>query len=107
LTNSVLNAGNIVPKPTPRNSATAKNRYLHNTGFHTAIAAQEESTKKQTQTRYIPKAITCVTRPLSTWRPEKILEIAIPTAISVKKIPTFDVIPISAAYIATYVVVIP
>lgn len=80
---------------------------MHNTGFHTAIAAQEESTKKQTQTRYIPKAITCVTRPLSTWRPEKILEIAIPTAISVKKIPTFDVIPISAAYIATYVVVIP
>ena len=55
---------------------------------------------KQIDTRYSPKVITCVMRPLSTCRPENIRETAIPTAIKVKNNPELSVIPISLAYIA-------
>lgn len=34
LTNSVLNAGNMIPKPTPISSATPKNRIVQAASFH-------------------------------------------------------------------------
>jgi len=49
----------------------------------------------------MPSAITWVMRPLSTCLPEKMREMAMPAAISVKKMPVPFWIPISFAYIAT------
>jgi hypothetical protein len=50
---------------------------------------------------YNPAEITCVIFPLSTILPEKMREIAMPTAMKVKKKPVVAWIPISLAYMAT------
>ena len=62
---------------------------------------QADNMKKQLHTRYSPKVMTWVIRPLSTCLPENIRDTAMPTAIKVKNNPEFKVIPISLAYMAT------
>ena len=57
--------------------------------------------KKLNTTMYNPAEITCVIFPLSTILPEKMREIAMPTAMKVKKKPVVAWIPISLAYMAT------
>lgn len=106
-TKSALNAGNIVPNPAPRNSAVAKNMYVLISGFHNMKYSQNEKMKKEIDTTKSPNVMTFVILPLSTCLPEKRREIAIPIAIRVKNIPVPRLIPISFAYTATNVVVIP
>ena len=83
-TNSVLNAGNIVPNATPCNSAMAKKNSDVNRGKRSIIGSQAYSATKQKNARYIPMLMTCVILPLSTCLPEKMREIASPTAMHVK-----------------------
>ena len=100
-TNSVLKAGNIVPKPTPNRRATIKNNMFVSSGTVFINSPQADNMKKQLHTRYSPKVMTWVIRPLSTCLPENMRDTAMPTAIKVKNNPEFKVIPISLAYMAT------
>ena len=50
---------------------------------------QVDNMKKQLHTRYNPKVMTWVIRPLSTCLPENIRDTAMPTAIKVKNNPEF------------------
>ena len=90
---------NSEPNAHQQCDAENKNRAYGIIPLNQIHAARKQ--EKLNTTRYNPAAITCVIFPLSTSLPENIREIAMPTAIKVKKNPVCAWIPISWAYIAT------
>ena len=91
----------MVPKPMPRSKAIAMKKNVVHAILQLASHPQALNERKQKFTNNMPTPITWVIMPLSTNLPENKRDTAIPTAISVKKKPEEETIPICLAYMAT------
>ena len=91
----------MVPKPMPSSRAMVKNTTVQAWLSHWMMYTHAASRKKLNTTSTSPADITCVIFPLSTSRPEKSRDTAMPSAMKVKKKPVEASISIWRAYMAT------